>query len=471
MSRLPRLNYPVTRSFPGVIFSTAAFAGAGVILVFLFVINTALAGYETVTGFDSDFNVTQHLWYDAFLPSVAKTKPGTLCDARLLGLGDTITTNYTMFQYTISAIDTANAGDSGFSYQGWTLENCDITSLYVNGNAQTFIIDYTALITCKADANQILSGNDFSISARTDWSESLLAGSSGSPLGAQKALRNRQAGTYNASKDARGSVLNSVMVASSTEFASRIFAMLELSNHTTPLIVSFEADFPWCPASLGPDAPCATQVPPVNVTGLFLYLANGTLAQYSAGDPTSTTGPPTDDTAGIIANTVQAVYAAVRLDLGNLAPNNFLVNTTMIPQAILQTFPQTYPPLPGIALANESFLYSLLVNDGFFSEQSNKEYDIPGLLPLAAPGPAAIDGVYLCRFQRVKSPGSAFIAVLVATLSMFSSGWALFIVMAAAALKSRMPSANTCSEHASAGRMAHNSTYAAVHEKTQSEEE
>jgi hypothetical protein len=393
-----------------------------------------LAGYETVTHFDSDFNVTQKLWYHRFIPSMAQSKPGTLCDPRLLGLGDTLTTNYTMFQYSMAAIDTPNAGDSGFAYHGWTLENCDITSLWVNADANTFIIDYTALVTCKADAFQILGGNDFEITARADWSESVLAGKYTSLLGAQKASKNSQTGA-----GARGSVLKSVMEVSGSEFADRALIMSILSNRTTPLIISFQADFPWCPASLGPDTPCATQVPPINITAMFESYSNGSFAQYTASLPSIPGNHPllNDDTAGIISNTVQTVYATVRLDLGNRSPNNFLLNTSRIADAIIQTFPQTYPGIQNLSLPTESDLYSILINDG---NSVDSPFDnVTGLLPLSAPGPAVLDGVYLCHFQHAKSPGSAFIAVLVATLSMFSSGWAVFLGLAATVVKRREP--------------------------------
>ncbi|KAJ6563126.1 hypothetical protein DFH09DRAFT_1478117 [Mycena vulgaris] len=421
------LEYPITRTFPGRVFSSVTIIGALVVLVILTVLNVALAGYETVTHFDSDFNVTQTLWYDRFIPFMIKSRPGSLCDPRLWGLGDTFTTNYTIFQYSIASIDTANAGNSGFAYEGWTLDNCDITSLYVNADGQTLIIDYTALVTCKADAAQILGGNDFQITARTDWSLSFLAGKYVTLLGVQKASNNRMV--------SRGSVLNDVMTMSSEEFATRILTMSSLSNNTTPISVSFQVDFPWCPASLGRDAPCANQVPPVNITDMFELYGNGS---FSHSIPPGSLNPLlSDDTSGIISNTVQTVYASVRLDLGNRSPNNFLLNTSRIADEIVQNFPQTYPAVQNIALPIESDLYSLLVNDGNSKNAALK--NITGLLPLSAPGPAVVDGVYLCHFQHAKSRGSAFIAVLVATLSMFSSGWALFLGMAAFVVKKREP--------------------------------
>ncbi|KAJ7811071.1 hypothetical protein B0H14DRAFT_3479998 [Mycena olivaceomarginata] len=419
---MPLLQYPITRTFPGRAFSYTAFAGAAVVLLFLAVLNAAVGGYETVPIYNSDFNVTENHWFDKFIPRSVMPKPGSLCDPRLLGLGDTITTNYTMFEYSISAIDTANAGDSGFSYRGWTLDNCDITSLF-------------------ADEYQIQQGNRFDITARADWSASYLSGMFRSPLGAQKALRNMQSGTYNKSSDARGSVLNTLLAASGTEFADRVYNMLLLSNRTTPQIISFQADFPWCPASLGRGAPCAAQVPLLNIKGMFELLGNGFLHQNSTGDLL------TDDTTGIISNMVQALYAAVRLDLGNPSSNNFLLHTTVIPQAVQATFPQTYPGQGNISLPTDSYLHSALVNDGKFSKLTGGVYDIPGLLPLSVPGPAIFDGVYLCRFQRGKSAGSAFIAVLVGTLSTFSAAWGIFLTLAAALVKRRGPIANVCRHH------------------------
>ncbi|KAJ6526186.1 hypothetical protein DFH09DRAFT_1188077 [Mycena vulgaris] len=452
---MPTLEYPLTRHFPGRLFAPVAYGGAIVVLAFLATINAALAGYETVTVFNSDFHVTQNLWFHRFLPTYGP-KSGTLCDPRLLSLGDTLSTNYTLFEYTIASIDTPNAGDSGFSYEGWTLDNCDITSLFVNGNADTFIIDTTALVSCRADASQILRGNNYEITLRTDWPESVLAGKYGTLLGVQKALNSR--GKFNATVDARGTVLDAITTLPSTDFALRVIELDAATNGSFPTIISFEADFPWCPASLGRDAPCAQQVPPVNISAMFTHTPGKLFEQYFAGLPSGAGGDSlvTNDTEGIIANLVQSAYAAVRLDLGNPSPNNFLLNKSMVGEAITAHFPQTFP-----GMATESFLFSILVDDGYYAQQpggTTYYNDVASMLPLAVPGTAVVDGVYLCRFQRAKSPGSAFIAVLVATLSMFSSGWALFIAVAAGMVKTRAPDANACVEHTPSSGMSSRET-------------
>ncbi|KAJ7734287.1 hypothetical protein B0H16DRAFT_1467683 [Mycena metata] len=443
MPFLPSFEYPVSRTYPGRVFAPFALGGGLVVLLLLATINTALAGYETVTGFDSDFNMTQTLWLNRFLPSAAKSMPGTLCDPRLLGLGDTITTNYSMFQYTIASVNTANAGDSGFLYHGWILDNCDITSLYVNGDTNTFMIDYTVLVTCRPDEAQVRQGINFEITARADFTESTLSGKYGT------LFRDQKAGISNQSLDARTWVRSSILATSGAEFATRSLILQALTNGSFPTIISFRAQFPWCPASFGPDAACAVQVPHLNVTDMFEYTPSLGIQLYSSSGQ-FTEPLITNDTFGIISNTVQAVYAAVRLDLGNPSPNNFLLNISMISDAVTATFPQTHPNRLGILdLPTHSYLYSILVDDGHYSTVT-VDFSIAGLLPLTSPGPGVLDGVYLCRFQRAKPPRSAFIAVLVATLSMFTTGWSIFLTIAEAVVKRHKPDANVCQGHTDA---------------------
>lgn len=129
------------------------------------------------------------------------------------------------------------------------LENCDITSVYVNGNAQTFIIDFMAVISCKADAFQIAQGNAFETTARADWSESMLPGKYGQLLGVQKAQQNKRSGTYNKSTDAPGSVLSAITTTSSAHFAQRVFDLVNITNNF-PVIISFAADFTGAPRPL-----------------------------------------------------------------------------------------------------------------------------------------------------------------------------------------------------------------------------
>ncbi|KAF7350314.1 hypothetical protein MVEN_01335700 [Mycena venus] len=264
-------------------------------------------------------------------------KSGTLCDSRVFNLGDTFTTNYTLFQYNIASVVGANAGDSGISYTGWTLEDCDITSLYIHGDANAYTIDYTAVVECRNDA--------YSFSARTDFSLSSLVGKYSQFLGVKRSRKSQQEGSFNKTRDSRGVVLDAMTTLSSTDVASRIFTLLQATNGTSPVIISLQADFPFCPAALGRVAACAVNVPQFDISNSFVSYSNLTFKQYAAGDPLSDTNQPviTNDTFDVLANVIQTMAAAVRIDLGNPSPNNFLLNSTVIPSTLFATFPETVP--------------------------------------------------------------------------------------------------------------------------------
>ncbi|KAJ7178907.1 hypothetical protein C8R46DRAFT_1323105 [Mycena filopes] len=424
------LEYTLTRPFPGKWFTIAAYVGAIILIGFLTTVNVALTGYDTVTVFQSDYNVTQSHWYHQYLPSLMP-KAGTLCDSRVFNLGDTFTTNYTLFQYSIASVVKANAGDSGISYRGSTLEDCDVSSLFVHGDVSTYTIDYTALVTCRTDTFEITARNDFSISS--------LAGKFSPLLGVQRSSKNRVEGLFNKTRDARGIVLDAVTSLSSTDVASRVFTLLQATNNTSPVIISLRADFPFCPASLGRVAACAVNTPQFNISESFVSFSNLTFQQYSAGAELSEFNQPviTSDLYNVLANVIQTMYAAVRIDLGNPSPNNFLLNTSVVPQTIFSTFSS----IPGVFNASEE--YANLVG-----EAVNPDFNMTGLLPLSVVGPAVLDVVYLCQFQQRKAPAQAFIAVLVATLSMFGSAWAIFLALATKVVKRRDSGANDCAEHA-----------------------
>jgi hypothetical protein len=129
---------------------------------------------------------------------------------------------------------------------------------------------------------------------------------------------------------------------------------------------------------------------------MFEYSARAGISQYlfrgSGGEQILIN----NDTEGIIANVIQTVDAAVRVDLGNPSPNNLLLSTFVIGEAITASFLQTFPTFP--TLLNESLLYSTLVGDGYAESTAPTTGSL--LLPLAVTGPAVLDGVYFCRFQR-----------------------------------------------------------------------
>ena len=129
----------------------------------------ALTGYETVTVFDSDFNATQSFWYNKYMPYRVPT-PGTLCEPHVFNAGDPFTTNYTLFQWTFQSIVRANAGNSGISYKGETLNGCDVSSIYMVGDIRSWLITFTVVVQCQHQ-------NLFTISAKTSFTSAVLPGS------------------------------------------------------------------------------------------------------------------------------------------------------------------------------------------------------------------------------------------------------------------------------------------------------
>jgi hypothetical protein len=162
----------------------------------------ALTGYETIPVFLSDFNATQSHWFNRFLPTHAP-EPGTLCDPHVFNLGDAFTTNYRLFEWKIESIRKANAGDSGVSYTGSTLEDCDVSALYVTGDIVTFTVDYTVIVTCKSKLG-------FELDARTDFSISNMPGKYSPLLGVMRASAIDKAGSFNVTTDGAGVALDAV---------------------------------------------------------------------------------------------------------------------------------------------------------------------------------------------------------------------------------------------------------------------
>ena len=120
-----------------------------------------------MTLFKDDYNVAETHWFYSFMPF--RRHSGPLCDAYLFKLGDSFTTNYTFFAWSIESIIKPNAGKSGLFYTGTPLTSCDVSSIYVNGDLHTWNIDFTVVISCRTD-------NKFPITARTSFSKGFLPG-------------------------------------------------------------------------------------------------------------------------------------------------------------------------------------------------------------------------------------------------------------------------------------------------------
>ena len=120
-----------------------------------------------MTLFKDDYKFSETQWFYNLMPS--RRQSGTLCDPHLFKLGDSFTTNYTFFEWSIQSIIKPNAGKSGLFYTGTPLSSCDVSTIYVNADLHTWTVDITVVISCKTDDN-------FPITAKTSFSRSFLPG-------------------------------------------------------------------------------------------------------------------------------------------------------------------------------------------------------------------------------------------------------------------------------------------------------
>ena len=184
--------------------------------------------------------------------------------------------------------------------------------------------------------------------------------------------------------------------------------------------------------SFGLNASCAINPPQFSIVAAAAVFPNSTIHFYDGRFPIDPVWNPwvlDNDTELAVYNILQSVYAAVRIDMGNPSLNNFILNPAALNNTIYPTFPIT--PANGEAFSN-SDLYLLLSSPSPWLQQN---------LPVL-PGPATIQVVYPCQFQQRKAAGPLFISVLVATLSMFSTGWGVYMLLAMTIAKRQNP---TCS--------------------------
>ncbi|KAF8150753.1 hypothetical protein B0H34DRAFT_150986 [Crassisporium funariophilum] len=418
------MEYPVTRKFKWRWFTPISLLGACLVIAILSVVNLILTGYETITSFQSDFNVTQPMWYDRVMP-FRHHKPGTLCDRRVFNVGDSFTTDYAFFQWSIDSILKPNAGSSGILYSGVPLTFCDVTSVYVDGSMQSWSIDFTVIATCKR-------AGLFQLTGKTSFTMGLLAGRYSPLLGL---VRSANDGT----DDIRGQILNGIIRAAVDDIGMRTYNAYRRSNFTTPATISFQANFESCPMNMGAQAPCAVNPPKFEVVAGSVIYANASITAYDNYYPTDPDTNPwvfTNDTELPFYNLLQSVYAAVRVDMGNPSANNFILHREVNSKILTAVFPVTE--------WNTDVKSTIST---LFDNWNDPTPFVQKYLPFTIAGPARIQVVYPCRFQQRKTNGSLFISVLVATLSMFSTGWAIYMVLAAAMAKKRNPTANRCEEH------------------------
>ncbi|KAG9029705.1 hypothetical protein FRB95_005001 [Tulasnella sp. JGI-2019a] len=377
----------------------------------------ALTGYETITQPNVDYNYVPRHWYNRFAPA---PKPGSRCEAWKFNIGDPFVTSPSIFTYQLTSVLGAGDGSgtsSSISYKGQTFDDCDVTSMSVTADArlQTSTIVATVACTNEAQLFPVMFSTTFQ-DTNYDNSSSTFSSKANAQIG------NLQA---NNTLSVDVTFLISDATADLTEYVTDAFLA---SNHSGPALVTAytkvnssdgDASLPswWCPLATSKiNTTCATAAPVIwdpTLDSSVMLDANGDTI-YSG----------TSNYSQAINNAMQVMLAAVRMDLGNVLPNNILVN------------------LKGATTGddNTSELYKDLVAPSTSDDYSPID---PG-----SDRPAQIALEYQCRVEQRKSPGSIFISVVVATVTLFKSGWAVFLLLVTFLAKRAEPEAQkSCTSH------------------------
>ncbi|KAF5311430.1 hypothetical protein D9611_011619 [Ephemerocybe angulata] len=433
LSRIPRLEYSITRPFDSPWVSALAYALGFITIVILTIVNVALVGYETVSEFRSDFNSTKPYWFDAFTPSFAsRSQPGKQCAEHVFDVGDSLITNSSLFDWKVDAVFKANAGETGFSYKGGTLENCDVVQVTLFGDLNTWTVEGEILMMCKSP--------DSAKNQNFDLVE--LAGVAKFGVSALPAKQtNFQRLAKNAKQGSIMYTLGNLLAMASVDIGNQVYTAYLASNNTGLISYSLVAEFEPCPPSYANTPLCdnqrLTQPPLVNITDVNAVSNNRTLSEKDVlGSAVSF--QLDESLLAPTLNFLQLARAAGRVDLGNTAPNNFLTNLSMTDTVLKSQYPS-------------GFQASVTAPSQLYAAWKSQVIPLSGgviYAPLQVLGPAVLQTEFICHFSRLKSPGSLIVAVLVATLSMFSSAWGLSIVLAARIVKRRGgDEANRCTVH------------------------
>ena len=172
---LPQLSYPVKRAFPWPRFTGLIVTLSIVSFIILVPLNSkfasfetssetnkhlivALTGYQTIPTLTKNFSEVPKHWYDRL---TQKPKPGSLCTSQNFATGDTLRTNYSIFNWVILSPNNTNHEVSYIPYKGVNLDSCDVTTVEIDANSQSATFSLAAVVRCNS--------TDLPLLMRTSW--------------------------------------------------------------------------------------------------------------------------------------------------------------------------------------------------------------------------------------------------------------------------------------------------------------
>ena len=195
------------------------------------------------------------------------------------------------------------------------------------------------------------------------------------------------------------------------------------SNHTQTMGISLSADTDFCSPVVGLKdgiyLPCALRRPLLNITearavGKSFIIRRHRLPRISLGSPYDLEYYLQTP----ILNILHLTLAAMRVDLGNPSPNNFLAHPSpeLINRTLIAVFPQT------ISNGLASKLHAQLLHELFLAHIGPSAFSY-----IRVPGPSVVQVVYLCNILKRKDFGNLIVSIFAATFGMFSTLWTVYI--------------------------------------------
>ncbi|KAG8843577.1 hypothetical protein FRB96_003902 [Tulasnella sp. 330] len=428
MPQLPRFSYTITRDIHWRV-EPLAYLVALLVVAILIPLNYVLTGYQVVSAASQDYNYVPSHWYYRF---ARRPKPGSYCDEYKFTIGDSFLTNTSILTYQLVAVfgdGDGSGATSSISYKGTTLQDCDVSYMSAIADARLQTSTIVAGVACTNETG-------FPVIFSTSFASSEYIDGASSTQGTQL---NWQIGNLTATKSVGYAVTTLLNEAGTDLFMQVNNIFTSMPSNTGPALIAVSAintdnsSYPpwWCSATNSTANPtCRTAIPniPLDLEDMTLLDANGNDVDIPGikGNYTSA-----------ITNAMQAMLAAVRLDLGNVLPTNILVNRSS--EIINATIAQTFPA-DGSSNAQDGDvpLYDFLQGDDSIDVNIGD----------AERSPSNIAVEYQCRMEQRKSPGSIVIAVAVATLTLFKSGWAVFLlILTFLAKRARSEGCQTCAGH------------------------
>ncbi|KDQ54241.1 hypothetical protein JAAARDRAFT_403059 [Jaapia argillacea MUCL 33604] len=390
-------EYAITRPYPWRHFGPIFFVASCIVFVLLTLLNAAVAGYETVTVARSDKNVTQQMWWTPVTPRALRAK--TTCDSYLLNVGDTFTTNASLFQWTLldaSSYEGAHIPEAGFQYSAEPMAFCSPSSQVSNVDVD---INVATVATWTYFMCDTTSGVLFQIQGTWQWS-----------------------------------IVQSGIENVNVPEISTIYLPLHdvLSRLAQDL---FEA-------LLAPAPPGNEGLVRLSVQGPVSW-TNGS-SSYDAG---------LGYTTPALRNFLKASMAAAEIDLGIYNENSLyfdmeMFNATIEPNPLLTG--SHFMPVPGEDDLNYPyFVFSSIANNlsgaqilRMYPASSQNELYIP--IDRDLQNPAIIEVSYLCHDLQIKSPLAFASSVFVGTVSMFMAFRAFVVLIATLLAKRHSEKSNYC---------------------------